>query len=137
MFGGQEFDALGFKQVGDSFLYLRGGYSEAGLRSFPCDVLILDEYDQLDASAVSLARRRLNASLVRREIRISTPTIPGRGISAAYADSDQRIYQTKCSSCATECSACGSSATGPKGAVCQAVYSDGHRCQGTFATFNS
>jgi phage terminase large subunit GpA-like protein len=88
LFNNDEYDSLSFKQVGNSFLYLRGGYSDAGLRSFPCDLLILDEYDELDPGAVSLARRRLNASVVRREIRISTPTVPGRGISAAYAASD-------------------------------------------------
>lgn len=99
MFAGEEFDSLGFKQVGDSFLYLRGGYSEAGLRSFPCDVLILDEYDQLDTSAIALARRRMNASMIRREVRISTPTIPGRGISAAYVASDQRAYESCCPYC--------------------------------------
>lgn len=99
MFGTDGFDALGFKKVGDSFLYLRGGYSKAGLRSFPADVMIFDEFDELDASAIALGRRRLNASLVKREIDISTPSIPGRGISAAYLSSDQRVYQSKCMRC--------------------------------------
>lgn len=99
MFGADGFDALGFKKVGDSFLYLRGGYSKAGLRSFPADVMIFDEFDELAPSAIALGRRRLNQSLVRREIAISTPSIPGRGISAAYLASDQRVYQTQCKSC--------------------------------------
>lgn len=99
MFGTDGFDALGFKKVGDSFLYLRGGYSKAGLRSFPADLIIFDEYDELAPSAIALGRRRLNASLVKREIAISTPSIPGRGISAAYLASDQRVYQTQCKSC--------------------------------------
>lgn len=99
MFGSDEFDALGFKKIGDSYLYLRGGYSKAGLRSFPADVLILDEFDELATDAIALARRRMNASLVKREVMISTPSIPGRGISAAYLASDQRVYQTQCPHC--------------------------------------
>lgn len=99
MFGSDDFDALGFKKVGDSYLYLRGGYSKAGLRSFPADMIIFDEFDELNSSAVALGRRRLNASLVKREIDISTPSIPGRGISAAYLSSDQRVYQSKCGNC--------------------------------------
>lgn len=101
MFGTDGFDALGFKKVGDSFLYLRGGYSKAGLRSFPADVMIFDEFDELDSEAISLGRRRMNASVVKKEISISTPSIPGRGISAAYLSSDQRVYQTRCGSCST------------------------------------
>ncbi len=101
LFGSDEFDALGFKKVGDSYLYLRGGYSKAGLRSFPADVIIFDEFDELAPSAIALGRRRLNASLVKREIDISTPSIPGKGISAAYLSSDQRVYQTQCKKCKT------------------------------------
>ncbi|MGH2351923.1 MAG: phage terminase large subunit family protein, partial [Chloroflexota bacterium] len=63
-----EYDDVTFKQVGRSYLYLRGGWSESALLSFPADVLILDEYDRLDHKAVALARRRLNASVVRREV---------------------------------------------------------------------
>src|SRR6185437_6497380 len=100
MFGSDDFDALGFKRIGNSYLYLRGGYSKAGLRSFPCDLMILDEYDELSRPAVALARRRLNApTSLKREVMISTPSIPGRGISAEYLQSDQRVYQTKCGSC--------------------------------------
>jgi hypothetical protein len=46
-----------------------------------------------------MVRRRLNASKVKRELMISTPTYPGRGIHAAYLSSDQRIYQSKCPHC--------------------------------------
>jgi hypothetical protein len=130
MFGSDDerFDSLAFKQVRDSFLYLRGGYSTTGLRSFPCDVLILDEYDELDPGAVALARRRLNASLVKRMIRISTPTIPGRGISAAFASSDQRVYETPCGYCASECSHCGLPMADPRGTPCP--------CGGRASTWN-
>lgn len=99
LFGGSDFDAVTFKQVGQSYLYLRGGWSESALLSFSADVLILDEFDRLDPKAVALARRRLNASVIRREIDISTPTLPGKGIHAQYLASDQRVYEQPCPHC--------------------------------------
>lgn len=102
LFAAEEFDSLGFKQVGKSYLYLRGTYSETDLLSFTADVLVLDEFDKMDTSGISLARRRMNASEVKKEIAISTPTFPGRGISSAYLASDQRVYKTPCPACDTE-----------------------------------
>jgi hypothetical protein len=96
MFTGEEFDALGFKKVGRSYMYLRGGVASAGLMSFPADLLIIDEYDKMSASAVVLARKRLNASEVARSLLISTPTTAGRGIHAAYMASDRHIWETQC-----------------------------------------
>jgi len=93
LFGGDTFDDVTFKQVRSSYLYLRGGWSESALLSFAADVLILDEYDRMDPKAVALARRRLNASVVRRELDISTPTVPGKGIHSLYLQSDQRVYE--------------------------------------------
>lgn len=94
LFGGgdSEFNAVTFKQVRESFLYLRGGWSTSALKSFPADVLILDEYDEMASSAAALARRRLNASSVRRELDISTPSVPGMGIHRMFLDSDQHRY---------------------------------------------
>jgi hypothetical protein len=93
-----DYDSLGFKKVGQSYFYLRGGHTTHVI-SFPADVLILDEYDQMNQTAISLVRRRLNASVVKRMVKISTPTYPGRGIHAEYLMSDQRIYQTLCEEC--------------------------------------
>lgn len=94
MFGdGDDYDTVDFKQVRDSYLYLRGGWSEVGLLSFAADVLVIDEYDRMDRSAIALARRRLNASVVRRELDISTPTIHGFGIHELYLQSDRHVYE--------------------------------------------
>jgi hypothetical protein len=93
LFGDDEFNAVTFKQVRQSYLYLRGGWSTSALKSFPADVLILDEYDEMAPSAIALARRRLNASMVHREVDISTPSVPGRGIHALFLESDQHVYE--------------------------------------------
>lgn len=92
LFGTDEFNAVTFKQVKDSYLYLRGGWSTSALKSFPADCLVLDEFDEMAASAIALARRRLNASQVHRELDISTPSQPGRGIHKMFLDSDQHLY---------------------------------------------
>jgi hypothetical protein len=97
-----EFNGVTFKQIGDSYLYLRGGWSEAQLLSFPADVLILDEFDRMDPRTIALARRRLNASVIGRELDLSTPTIPGKGIHAVYLESDQRVYAQPCPKCSVE-----------------------------------
>lgn len=99
LFAEEDFDSLGYKKVGRSQLYMRGAYATSDLLSFPADMIILDEYDQMEQKAVSLAIRRMGSSLVKREVRISTPTIPGRGISAAFESSDKRVYQTQCPEC--------------------------------------
>ena len=100
LFGGDDFDAVTFKQVRQSDLYLRGGWSESALLSFAADVLILDEFDRMDPKSVALARRRLNASEVRREVDISTPTLPGVGIHGLYLQSDRHEYEQPCPACA-------------------------------------
>lgn len=98
IFGGRdEYNAVRFKTVrsragGKSYLYMRGGWSTKALKSFPCDVLIRDEYDEHAPTARALALRRLNASVVRRVLDLSTPTVPGYGIHAAYMASDRRKY---------------------------------------------
>ena len=102
LFSDDTFDSLGFKKIGPSYLYLRGGWSVHALLSFPADVLILDEFDRMDPHAVSLARRRKNASTIRHEVAISTPTVPGKGIHDAYLRSDQRVYLTPCGGCRAE-----------------------------------
>jgi hypothetical protein len=102
MFGADgEYEGVAFKQVGRSYLYLRGGWSVSALLSFPADMIVLDEFDKLDPKAIALARRRMNASDVQREVDISTPTLPGHGVHAMYLQSDQRVYEQQCPACAT------------------------------------
>lgn len=99
MFGQQGFRGVTFKQVGNSYLYLRGAWSEENLLSFAADVLILDEYDRMDPGARALARRRMAASVVRHELDVSTPTIPGTGIHELYLQSDRMRYWQPCPAC--------------------------------------
>lgn len=96
------YDAVGFKQIRDSYLYLRGAKSEAGLKSFAADLLVLDEFDEMSPAAVALARIRLNASVIKRELDLSTPTVPGMGIHERWLQSDRNIYIQRCEMCDAE-----------------------------------
>lgn len=99
LFSDNEFEGVTFKKVGRSYLYLRGGWSTASLLSFPADMMIIDEFDQMVPKSIVLARRRMNASLLGFEVDLSTPTIPGRGINAMYMQSDQQVYKQECPHC--------------------------------------
>ena len=103
MFAGG-WDDITFKQVHQSYLYLRGAFTRGdgkspGLKSFKADVLIRDEYDEMSAQAIAMSEKRVRASTVQRIMDISTPTLTGRGIHAAYLESDQRVWEVPCPSC--------------------------------------
>lgn len=93
------YDGTDFKQAGRSYLYLRGMNSESGLLSFPADMLVYDEYDRMPARSIALALARLRASSVHREFKLSTPTLPGRGIHDEYLQSDQHVWEVQCEHC--------------------------------------
>jgi len=105
------------KKVGSAFLYLKGarlnqsvGFSgndkESGhLRSVPADVCVFDELDLMDDQAIEKAKGRMGHSKVKGEWYLSNPTIPGMGIDAQFAQSDQRYWFRKCRSCGTYTSA--------------------------------
>lgn len=112
--GTKGYDGITFKQARNSYLYLRGAYAgtgtsgpdskrpRSGLKSFPADFLILDEFDDMDAAAVALAEKRLLGSTVNRRLYLSTPTFPNRGINALYLRSDMRVWLTPCIHCGQE-----------------------------------
>lgn len=99
IFADSDFDDVSFKQIRDSYLYLRGAWSEEALLSFPADLLILDEFDRMSPAAVELARKRLRQSQIRRQVCVSTPTVPGVGIDALYKLSDQHVWEVFCQGC--------------------------------------
>lgn len=95
---GDGFDAVGFKQVGKaSFLFLRGMNSLDDLRSFRADLLVYDEFDRMSPRMVSVARKRLNASDLKHQLRLSTPSVAGWGVAAVYDSTDKRVWRVPCS----------------------------------------
>lgn len=94
-----DYDDVGFKQAGQSYLYLRGAWTTKGLKSFPADALVYDEFDEMLPKAAALAEKRLRASVLKFSLKISTPTLPGRGINAEYNQSDQHVWEVHCEAC--------------------------------------
>lgn len=93
------YDAVGFKQAGESYLYFAGGKSVQAMKSFAADDLILDEFDEIPPNIVALAEVRLNESDLGHQLRLSTPTFPGKGIDAEYLQSDQNVWEVLCCHC--------------------------------------
>jgi hypothetical protein len=94
------------KRFRNRFLWFRGatvdpeGNAEQ-LKSIDADILILDEVDEQDQRAPSIAVKRLGHA---REdcgnvLWVSTPTFPDYGIHAEYQDSDRRQWFIRCDFC--------------------------------------
>ena len=108
----QATDAVSIKRVRKSHLYLRGARStgkiegikktSSQLKSVPVDRIVFDEVDEFEPAMVDLALERLGHSLVKEEIYLSTPSIPGYGIDKLYAESDQRVWMIRCPHCGQE-----------------------------------
>lgn len=96
------YDALRFKSIRKwNHLYLRGP-SPKMLRGFRVDLLVLDEFDEIEESnkkSIALAEARQLGSEVRRRIYLSTPTLPGHGIHRRYLDSDRQVFEQQCPFC--------------------------------------
>jgi len=97
-------DRVTLKRIRDRFIYFRGGKVDdrgmaAQLKSIDADVLILDEVDEMDPRAPTIARKRLGASALAEERWVSTPTYPGTGIHAEWMLSDQREWHVRCEKC--------------------------------------
>lgn len=97
-------DRVGLKRVRDRFIYFRGAKvkpdgSAPQLRSIDADVLVLDEFDEMDRRAEALARKRLGHSTLAEVRIVSTPTFANVGIDAEYQASDRREWHFKCPHC--------------------------------------
>lgn len=92
------------KRIKNRFLYLRGGQvgldgNAPQLKSVDADIIIIDEVDECDQRAVTIAQKRLGHSQIAEERLVSTPTFPGRGIDSYWVDSDQREWLIPCPAC--------------------------------------
>lgn len=97
-------DRVTLKRIRDRFLYLRGARvtpsgNAAQLKSIDADVLVLDEWDEMDGRAPTIARKRLGASSIAEERDISTPTYINRGIHTEYQKTDMRQWFVPCPRC--------------------------------------
>ncbi len=92
-------DNSGVKQLGDSFLYMKGSASGNAPISIPADELIHDELDFSDLGIIEQYQSRLTHSKHRRKKKFSTPTQPGFGIDAEFKESRRHFNMVKCGHC--------------------------------------
>lgn len=97
-------DKVTLKRFRNRYLYFRGGHvkpdgNAAQLKSVDADVLILDELDEIDFRAPSIARKRLGHSQIGQIRLASTPTYYGIGIHAAYLETTRHRWAIKCLDC--------------------------------------
>lgn len=87
------------KRLGDSYLYLKGSQSSNAPISVPMDHLVHDEVDFSDPEVISQYQSRLSHSPYQRKTKLSTPTIPNRGIDKEFQNSRRHFNMVKCSCC--------------------------------------
>lgn len=95
-----ETDSVDVKEFGDgSFLYMNGAASTNAPISIPADCLIHDEVDFSDLFVLSQYQSRLTNSDYKMKTKLSTPTLPGRGIDAEFSHSKRHFNFAKCNHC--------------------------------------
>lgn len=82
-------------------LYIRGTNIDRELQEIPVDFEIWDERDRMVEENLEDARHRMDGSIVRKLMQISTPTVEGHGIFSedVWDNSDQHRWEVKCPGC--------------------------------------
>lgn len=81
---------------GRQSILFRGMQSGIRVKSVPADMLVFDELDESPVEEADQAEERLGHSDLGWMVHLSTPTIPGVGIDAEFAQSDQRYWFARC-----------------------------------------
>lgn len=87
------------KKIRDSVLLFRSSGVSGQLEGADVDMVCLDEYDHVGASAESSAEGSLSSSPFKMLRRFSTPTAPNTGIHRLYENSDQFEWLQRCQHC--------------------------------------
>ena len=92
-------DNVSVKKLGHSFIYFKGASKDSQAISTPADVIVADEYNYANETVVKQYQSRLNHSKHKERIFFSTPTLPGRGVSAMFDEAMQHYRLVKCDHC--------------------------------------
>lgn len=90
---------VGHKRAGASNLYIRGANSRSGLKSVPVSLIVFDEIDEMPIKNVILAEERVSGQTVWQIWKISTPTVPLKGINRDFVVSTQKHFVFPCPCC--------------------------------------
>ena len=97
-------DSSELKQFGDSFFMSQGASSASttNVLAIDLDALVVDELDGAEnPDVINQLISRLTHSEYKDEFYLSTPTVPGYGISARYDASKKHVMFQKCARCNT------------------------------------
>jgi len=93
-------DAVSQKQFGKAFLYIKGTKGDSDTLMLSSDRNWYDELDASDQSKIGAYESRMEGeSSLRQKRYISTPTLPGYGISLKFEESDQKHWRLNCGHC--------------------------------------
>jgi len=93
-------DSVEVKQFSNgSFLYLKGAASGNAPISIPADMLVHDELDFSDSLIIDQYQSRLTHSEYKMKMKLSTPTLPGKGIDYQFSRSRRHFNFVKCNHC--------------------------------------
>jgi len=95
-------DSSELKQIGDSFLMSQGASasSTTNVLAIDLDALVVDELDGAEShDVINQLISRLIHSKLKDEFYLSTPTVPGYGISLKFDNSRQHVLLQKCTRC--------------------------------------
>jgi len=93
---------VNLKQVGTSFLFLRGSQTERLGEGVDADIAFFDEIDRMPQRVKVAFEESLQGSLWGYVREISTPTVPNHGIDEGWNKSKQWYWFIKCSKCNTK-----------------------------------
>jgi hypothetical protein len=87
------------KQFGRSFLHFSGTFGQQQAISTPADLLVHDEVDFSNLDVLTTYESRITHSPYKLRREFSTPTLPGRGISARFDRSRRHFNFVRCNHC--------------------------------------
>lgn len=94
-----KYDSVLEKEIGDSFMFLKGTWMDRQAISTPGDALFHDEVNFCKGDVLGRFSSRIGNSDWRFRFIFSTPTYPEEGVDEHYLKSDQHHYWYKCEHC--------------------------------------
>jgi len=92
-------DNVSVKKLGHSFIFFKGASKDSQAISVPANIVVADEFSYANPVVIKQYLSRLNHSKKKEKIYFSTPTMPGKGISALFDESKQNYRMVKCCHC--------------------------------------
>jgi len=95
----RDINNVGLKKIGPGSLYFRGLFTKGKAKSVDGDMVVLDEVSEMKEEHRALALDRVMHSNLQWVFALSQPNLPGDGIDAEFATTDQHYWHIMCPSC--------------------------------------